>query len=68
MKPEDLQTILDTHDQYWGDKRTDMLRYKAVYEMDFWEDINANAESQIRIQTNEEESEHYQSLPSQQQK
>jgi hypothetical protein len=53
MKPADLQTILDTHDKYWGDKRHQMLRYKSVYEMDFWDDIDLDAETQIRIQTND---------------
>ena len=31
MKPEDLRVILDAHDNYWGDRREEMLRYKSVY-------------------------------------
>jgi hypothetical protein len=53
MKPEDLQVILDTHNQYWGDKRDSLIRYKSVYEMDFWDTEKDAGLNQIRIQTND---------------
>ena len=55
MKPEDLRVILDAHDNYWGDRRDEMLRYKSVYEMDFWDeaDQELQVDTQIRIQTND---------------
>jgi hypothetical protein len=55
MKPKDLREILDTHEKFWGDRRTEMLRYKSVYEMDFWDeaDQQLQLETQIRIQTND---------------
>jgi len=53
MKPEDLRVILDTHDKYWGDKRDELIRYKSVYEMDFWDTEKDSALNQIRIQTND---------------
>mgnify|MGYP003137325256 CR=1 FL=1 len=55
LKPEDLREILDTHEKFWGDRRDEMLRYKSVYEMDFWDeaDQQLQLETQIRIQTND---------------
>ena len=52
MKPEDLKQILDTHDQHWEDQRGELLRYKAVYETNFWDEESAD-KTQIRIQTND---------------
>ena len=53
LKPEDVQAILDEHEVYWGDRRHELMRYKSVYEMDFWENEGEDQESQIRIQTND---------------
>lgn len=53
LKPQDIQAILDDHDAYWGDRRDELMRYKAVYEMDFWENEAGDNLSQIRIQTND---------------
>ena len=53
MKPNDLKAILAEHDGYWEGRRDELLRYKAVYEMDFWEHQSQSQESQIRIQTND---------------
>ena len=53
LKPQDVQAILDDHDAYWGDLRNELMRYKAVYEMDFWEHESQGGVSQIRIQTND---------------
>jgi hypothetical protein len=53
MKPNDLQAILEEHDAYWEHRRDELLRYKAVYEMDFWENESQDRETQIRIQTND---------------
>lgn len=52
MTPEDLRQILDTHDQHWEDQRGELLRYKAVYEANFWDEESAD-KTQIRIQTND---------------
>ena len=53
LKPEDVRAILDEHDVYWGDRRHELMRYKSVYEMDFWENEGQDQETQIRIQTND---------------
>jgi hypothetical protein len=53
MKPKDLQAILEEHDSYWEHRRDELLRYKSVYEMDFWENEAQDQETQIRIQTND---------------
>jgi hypothetical protein len=53
MKPNDLQAILEEHDAYWEHRRDELLRYKSVYEMDFWENEAQDQETQIRIQTND---------------
>tara|TARA_R110002051_G_scaffold152207_1_gene224831 strand:- start:2048 stop:3709 length:1662 start_codon:yes stop_codon:yes gene_type:complete len=53
MKPRDLQVILDAHELYWGNKRDALVRYKAVYEMDFWDTEKDAGLSQIRIQTSD---------------
>ena len=53
LKPEDVRAILDEHEVYWGDRRNELMRYKSVYEMDFWENEGEDQESQIRIQTND---------------
>ena len=54
MTPADLQRILEDHETYWGDRRQELLRYKAAYEMDFWDESPLNGDStQIRIQTND---------------
>tara|TARA_R100000655_G_scaffold30871_1_gene62007 strand:+ start:2796 stop:4439 length:1644 start_codon:yes stop_codon:yes gene_type:complete len=52
MKPEDLKYILDQHDEYWEDQRKELIRFKAVYEMNFWEE-ESDDKTQIRIQTND---------------
>tara|TARA_R110002020_G_scaffold46851_3_gene133463 strand:+ start:9029 stop:10669 length:1641 start_codon:yes stop_codon:yes gene_type:complete len=52
MKPTDLKHILDEHDEFWEDQRQELVRFKAVYEMDFWEEESAD-KTQIRIQTND---------------
>lgn len=52
MKPEDLRYILDQHDEYWEDQRKELIRFKAVYEMNFWEEESAD-KTQIRVQTND---------------
>ena len=52
MKPIDIQIIVDDHELFWEDQRQDLLRYKAVYEMDFW-DGESNDPTQIRVQTND---------------
>ena len=52
MKPEDLKQIIDAHDQHWEDQRQELLRYKAVYETNFWDEESAD-KTQIRIQTND---------------
>ena len=53
LKPQDVQAILDDHNAYWGNLRDELMRFKAVYEMDFWDHESANGVSQIRIQTND---------------
>ena len=50
MTPDDLQRILEEHDSFWEDRRQDLIRFKAVYEMDFW-DQERQDPTQIRIQT-----------------
>ena len=52
MKPTDLKYILDEHDEFWEGQRQELIRFKAVYEMDFWEEESAD-KTQIRIQTND---------------
>jgi hypothetical protein len=52
MKPEDLKQIIDAHDHHWEDQRRELLRYKAVYETNFWDEESAD-KTQIRIQTND---------------
>jgi len=52
MKPEDLKYILDQHDEYWEGQRNELLRFKAVYEMNFWEQ-ESDDKTQMRIQTND---------------
>lgn len=52
MKPEDLKYILDQHDEYWEGQRKELLRFKAVYEMNFWEE-ETDDNTQMRIQTND---------------
>ena len=52
MKPADLKYILDEHDEFWENQRKELIRFKAVYEMDFWEEESADR-TQIRIQTND---------------
>jgi hypothetical protein len=52
MKPKELKAILTAHENYWEDQKKQLLRYKAVYEMDFW-DEELVFDNQIRIQTND---------------
>ena len=52
MKPADLQFIVTGHDKFWEDQRDELMRYKAVYEMDFWAE-SGDDKTQIRIQTND---------------
>ena len=52
MKPKELKAILEAHENYWEDQKKQLLRYKAVYEMDFW-DEELIFDNQIRIQTND---------------
>ncbi len=52
MKPEDLKQIMEMHDKHWEDQRRELLRYKAVYETNFW-DEESDDKTQIRIQTND---------------
>lgn len=52
MKPTDLKYILDEHDEFWEEQRQELIRFKAVYEMDFWDEENGD-KTQIRIQTND---------------
>ena len=35
MKPTDLKYILDEHDEFWEGQRQELIRFKAVYAMDF---------------------------------
>lgn len=52
MKPKELKAILTAHENYWEDQKKQLLRFKAVYEMDFW-DEELVFDNQIRIQTND---------------
>jgi hypothetical protein len=52
MKPKDLQIIVDDHERFWENQRQNLVRYKSVYEMDFWEG-EKNDSTQIRVQTND---------------
>ena len=52
MKPSELKSILTAHENYWESQKKQLLRYKAVYEMDFW-DEELTFDNQIKIQTND---------------
>ena len=52
MKPKELKAILTAHENYWEDQKKQLLRFKAVYEMDFW-DEELVFDNQIRIQPND---------------
>lgn len=52
MKPEDLKQIMEMHENHWDSQRRELLRYKAVYETNFW-DEESDDKTQMRIQTND---------------
>tara|TARA_R110002110_G_scaffold144795_1_gene334120 strand:+ start:869 stop:2509 length:1641 start_codon:yes stop_codon:yes gene_type:complete len=52
MKPKELKAILAAHEAYWEGQKKQLLRYKAVYEMNFW-DEELTFSNQIKIQTND---------------
>ena len=52
MKPDDLKQIMEMHENHWDDQRRELLRYKAVYETNFW-DEESDDKTQMRIQTND---------------
>ena len=47
MKPDDLKQIMEMHENHWDDQRRELLRYKAVYETNFW-DEESDDKTQIR--------------------
>lgn len=47
---ENIKTIVQTHDQYWDDRKPDLYKHKRAYETRFWEDMN-NDRTQIVIET-----------------
>ena len=38
MKDYDIEYLLDTHNEFWDKQRSELERYKNVYECRFWED------------------------------
>jgi hypothetical protein len=47
---ENIKTIVQTHDQYWDDRKPDLYKHKRAYETRFWDDMN-NDRTQIVIET-----------------
>jgi len=58
MKDYDIEYLLDTHNEFWDKQRSELERYKNVYECRFWEDspysqMYGGNNTQMAIQTSE---------------
>ncbi len=45
-----IQTVVQDHDKYWERERPKMKKYKALYQVKFWEDQDID-ETMIRVET-----------------
>jgi len=52
MEIADVKHLLDEHERYWEGERQDLVRYKAAYEMNFWDGAKQDP-TQMKIQTND---------------